>query len=576
MSESRANKRQGGLALLALGGLGSAALLILAFPPTEAGALAWVALVPLLVALRARPGKSGWLVLWLAGFGFGTGGFFWARHVVWYVPAPLGLYVSFYFLLFCAAVRWLGFEKGFPFAVAAPLTWTALEVIRSVFLTGLPWLFLAHTQYKALPVVQMAELTGAAGVTFLLAAVNGLLADVILRFPKGRAPTRRLPALAAGAGVVLLAAGALWYGFARLRSVEVAEGPRVAAVQGNIPQSVKKEWTEESVEAMFETYLELTRRALAHDPPPDLILWPETMAPPGVFDRRLQELRGDWLRRHTATRRTERWRAIREDYRKHERRLARLRRLQERATLVISANSCPDPANPDACHNSAFLLPEGEGRGPERRYDKIHLVPFGEYVPLRWLLGWAIGPLVPYDLSPGDEHRVFEIDGWTFAPTICFEDAFPGLVADFAREHGRVDCIVNLTNEGWFKDGAELDQHLAIAVFRAVECRAGFIRAANTGISAFIEPTGRIRKRLVVDGRDREVAGVLHGVATTSRGGSAYLAAGEWFGTICTVAWFFCLVAAGFGRIRNCLNIRWGRHSCLPGGGQECPPHLLR
>ncbi|MFW6107604.1 MAG: hypothetical protein ACOC70_00255, partial [bacterium] len=255
MSESTANKRGGDLAPVSAGGLGSAALLILAFPPTGASALAWVALVPLLVALRARPGKWGWLILWLAGFVFGTGGFFWARHVVWYLPAPLALYISFYFLLFCAAVRWLGFEKGFPFAVAAPLTWTALEVVRSVFLSGLPWLLLAHTQYRVLPVVQMAEWTGAAGVTFLVAGVNGLLADVILRFPKGRAPSRRLPALAAGAGVVLLGAGALWYGFARLRSVEVIEGPRVAAIQGNIPQSIKKEWSEESVEAMFDRYL---------------------------------------------------------------------------------------------------------------------------------------------------------------------------------------------------------------------------------------------------------------------------------------------------------------------------------
>ncbi|MFW6159176.1 MAG: apolipoprotein N-acyltransferase, partial [Planctomycetota bacterium] len=298
---------------------------------------------------------------------------------------------------------------------------------------------------------------------------------------------------------------------------------------------------------------------LEHDPPPDLILWPETMAPPGVFDRRLQERRREWLRRHGAMRPTKRWQAIRDDYRKYARRLARFRPLQERATLVVSANSCPDPTEPDVCYNSAFLLPEGEGGGPERRYDKIHLVPFGEYVPLRGLLGWAIGPLVPYDLSPGDEGRLFEIDGWTFAPTICFEDAFPGLVADFAREPGGADFIVNLTNEGWFKDGSELDQHLAIAVFRAVECRAGFIRAANTGISAFIEPTGRIRKRLVVDGRDREVAGVLHGVATTSREESAYLVAGEWFGTVCAVAWFFCLLVAGSGRIRNGLRRRLGK-----------------
>jgi apolipoprotein N-acyltransferase len=173
----------------------------------------------------------------------------------------------------------------------------------------------------------------------------------------------------------------------------------------------------------------------------------------------------------------------------------------------------------------------------------MHLVPFGEYIPLKSLLAPVLGPVIPYEygVAPGDRPLSYEIAGWKFAPTICYEDVFPELVASFARRGGGFDCIVNVTNEGWYKDGSELDQHLAIAAFRAVECRAGLIRAANTGISAFVSPTGRIVSKLIVDGRDREIAGVLHGRVLTAAGRSPYFAVGEFFGKLCTVAWVCCV-----------------------------------
>jgi apolipoprotein N-acyltransferase len=159
-----------------------------------------------------------------------------------------------------------------------------------------------------------------------------------------------------------------------------------------------------------------------------------------------------------------------------------------------------------------------------------------------------VGPFIPFEdgLTPGEERTLFEVGGSHFAVLICFEDMFPRLVADFARGEQKLDFIVNITNEGWFKDGSELDLHLAGAVFRAIECRAGFVRAANTGISAFVSPTGRITSTLTVDGRDREVAGVLHGRSLSTDTRSPYLAVGESFAWLCVAGCGLSLAAAAW------------------------------
>ena len=506
-------RRCGGIALAACGAA-TAALLALSFPPAELSLLPWCALVPLLVALRARCGKTGLLLVWLSGLAFGCCGFFWARHVTWLGMLLLGFYVSLYFTLFCYGVRWMRFGKGVPLALAAPLVWTALEHVRGTLLTGLPYLFLAHTQYRSVPVIQMADLTGAAGVTFWIVAVNGFLADAVLYL--GRLEPRLRPprVLAGGLAVLALSIAAQLYGAYRLNTLVIRTGPALAVLQGNIPQSVKL-MPHITADYMFDTYMHLTRRAHAHRPRPAMIFWPETMAPSGTLDFCRNAPGNEYVER--------------------------LAVYQRDCALVVSANAAPDGARIQ--HNSAFLLPRG-GCGPTMRYDKIHLVPFGEYVPLEPLLRRVIAPLIPYEggLAPGKHRVLFTVQGWRFAPTICYEDAFPDLVAGFARGKQKMDFIVNLTNEGWFRDGTELDQHLAIGVFRAIECRAGFVRAANTGISAFISPTGRIISILVREGRDREVAGVLHGLAMTADGSSPYLAVGELFAKLCVIGWLFCMV----------------------------------
>ena len=543
------NSPRGRVVLAAAAAL-TALLLALSFPPAGLAFLAWFALVPVLLVLGRADGKLTWIILCLAGWAFGIAGFFWVRHVTALGMILLGFYLSLYFLLFCSAVRWLSFRRRMPLAFSVPLVWVSLEVVRGLLLTGLPMLFLAHTQYKILSVIQIADLTGTAGVTFWIAAVNGLAADVVLHIRRPPPRTGRRRVLAAGIFVLMISTFALGYGLFRLGMIVTNEGPSIALIQANIPQDVKNRLTEENVADIFLKHVRMTNEAQSGDPP-DLVIWPETMTPYGLFDHEYEGHIRAYLERLAAKgqladgkyeiehlRKTSRWRAM-------------LQERQQLSSLLIGSGSLTVGDGRILTHNSVRLFPH-KGRGATARYDKIHLVPFGEYIPLKPLIGWIVGPFIPFKdgLTPGTSRTVFGIDGSRFAVMICFEDMFPRLVAGFARGGRQPDFIVNITNEGWFKDGAELDQHLAVAVFRAVECRAGFVRSANTGISAFISPTGRIVSTLTVGGRDREVAGVLRGRAVSTDTRSPYLALGESLGWLCVAVCGLCLSVAAWPGVK--------------------------
>lgn len=587
MSKNTARARQRDRFALGAGAALAVLFLALSFPRAEIELLAWCALVPLLLVLARAQGRSDWFILWATGQAFGTIGFFWMRHVTWVGTFALGFYISIYFVLFCVSVRWLSYRWRLPLALGAPLAWTALEYLRGVFLGGLPWLFLAHTQYRQLSVIQIADLTGTPGVTFWLVAVNGALADAFALLLRRDTPlsgdkrplaARPRAVLAGVAFVLAFSVAAQAYGLYRLNTIIINNGPRIAVVQGNIPQEVKNLMAAEDADTRFNrlnailaTHVELTRAAQSESPTPELVIWPETMAPPGLFDQDYEDLCRQFVAAIEQRKQLGRWDSPEQEKRLlHELRNVRreiehydnwrrlVSELQTRSHLLIGAGRYGVRQHGQGYeidhYNSVYFLRRGEV-GVSGRYDKIHLVPFGEYVPLRGLTGWLVNRVVPgmRDLEAGSEHTLFEVGGWRFAPTICFEDAFPALVADFGRGSERMDFIVNVTNEGWFKDGAELDEHLAIGVFRAVECRVGLVRAANTGISAFIAPSGRVVSKLVVEERDREVCGVLHGVATTSTAKSPYLRVGEMFGKLCLLGWILSMLLAAVGRIRGYL-----------------------
>lgn len=482
----------------------SALLFWASFHPLNLGFLAWGALVPLIAYARRTRGWKPLGVAWLAGAAAFAAGFFWVRHTVPAGPYLLGIYNGLYFAFFAAAVRRLG-------ALWGAAAWTGLEYVRGTLFGGLPWFLLGYTQHEALRVVQIADLGGVWLVSALVAFVNAALAD-------GRRAARW-----AAAGAL---AGAFAYGAVRLGTLPREEGPRVAVIQPNIPQSLKELSTRQAAQALenYRKHVELTRRAAAEKL--DLILWPEAAI---YYGLEWDVERGRWVqdagyRRVTAPAR------------------------ETGAPVVIGLLVVErGPGRELAFTNSAVYVDrEGEIAG---RYDKVHLVPFAEFIPLAGTFP-AIRDLVRRwsglylaDMRAGADFPVWEAAGERFGTQICFEAIFPGISRAIARKGARF--TVNISNDGWFRDSAELDQMLAMARFRAVENRIHVIRATNTGISALIEPSGRLQAVVAEGGRVKEVEGTLVGRIALTRAGSLFRAVGDAVGILAAGA----ALAALAGRI---------------------------
>jgi apolipoprotein N-acyltransferase len=554
----------------------SGVLLWLCHFPVAWGWLGWVALVPLLCLVRstARP-RVVYLSAWGGALVFFVPVLQWMRvadpamYATW---LALALYCS----LFVVAGVWLlrRLDRGtrLPLVLTLPLVWCALDFVRAHLLGGFAWYFLGHTQHAFLPVIQVADLGGAYAVTFVVATVNALVFEHLYHLPAFRRllalpePPRPLSLsvlLAQTAAVLLLVAADLGYGFWRLSQDTFAPGPRVALVQGSVEQRVRNDTSGGNVDAgkqMFDHYDLLSHLAAQEEPRPDLIVWPETCFPdtwyetaPGIPADRLPR---DFARRLDETRD-----------------MARLAAQRWPTNLLIGLDAqYLGPDGKTRRYNSSVLI-RAAGR-PAGRYSKIHLVPFGEYVPFRdWLP--LMNLLSPYDfdysVTPGDQQTRFELGGYHFGMVICYEDTDPYLARQYARWEGNeppVDFLVNTSNDGWFDGTAEHEEHLAVARFRAVECRRALLRAVNMGISAVVDGNGRVlrpdtRMALVGDkqvplwevpgdgsrapelpaGRWHEfkkVYGVLTAVVPVDRRFSLYAAWGDWLPWTC-----WALVAAG-------------------------------
>lgn len=434
----------------------SGALLALSFPGSGSqGWVAFAALVPLFAAVAGADWRRAGLL------GFGAGLVFWIATIPWIaqtivryggLPWPLAVlvllglagYLALYTAAFCAAVSRVSMGRGVPFVLAAASLWVALEFLRTYLLTGFPWNLLGYSQYRNLPVVQVAAVTGIYGVSFVVVAVNAALWRVLGRDGGWKQP---LAAAATAGGAVALAIVSAW--------LPPGAGARptheVALVQGSIDQGVK--WDPTSRDGTLAVYrtstLEAARRGAK------LIVWPETSLP-FVFD--------------------------------HDGRRAVVQGLAREAGAYVLVGALGSAT--EGPRNSAFLIaPDG---GLVGRYDKRHLVPFGEYVPLQSLLpfvevvgGGAIGAL-----ESGREATILSTPLGRLAVVICYEAIFPAEVRDFFL--AGADVLVNITNDAWFGRSPAPVQHLAMAAFRAVENRAYLVRAANTGISAVVAPDGRI------------------------------------------------------------------------------------
>jgi apolipoprotein N-acyltransferase len=344
-----------------------------------------------------------------------------------------------------------------------PAVWVALEYLRSFFLSGFPWEFLGYSQYLQITLIQAADITGVYGISFVIVSVNvaGFLLWRYLSEKHSSGAMQKRRSAAAGIAVsVLLALHMLGYGQWRIGDIDSriskSPSPKIAIVQGNIDQTVK--WDPAFQLSTTRKYIALSKSAKPSNP--DLIVWPETAAP------------FYFLHNAGATEMV-------------------LKGVQETGTgfLIGSPSFIRRDDKPADFFNSAFLIDSnGNVTG---KYDKVHLVPFGEYVPFqKWFP--FIGKIVEEvgDFKSGQKGLTLAWGEFPLGIQICYEMIFPDLSREMVRNQAAF--LINMTNDAWYGNTSAPYQHFSMAVFRAVENRRSLIRSANTGISGFIDPAGRI------------------------------------------------------------------------------------
>lgn len=519
--------------------LASGLLLFFAYPVAERGYLAWFALVPLLTLVRSeKPRHSLYLGAWVGGLVFWvlSVSWIWELHpTAWLAWLALAAYQSIYWPLFLLLARLMVRRHRLPLMLAAPIAWVGLEYVQAHALTGFPWYYLAHSQYRYLPLIQISDIFGAWGVSFLVMLVNAWITDLLslplLSRTSGRSrPTRWL---ALRTTFLILAIGStLGYGAYRLSQNQVTEGPTVALLQSNIRQELKSHADPNEIIAIYHGLIRQAKNQV-QGRPIDLIVWPETSFPQGYvwIDPKLSEAEVDRFGKELFAESQGRdWIAKRDDV---VQRLSDWSR-QAEAPMLVGSLLYDFQADRSSRANAAILIePE---KGESAIYRKVHLVPFGEYVPLLEVIPW-IKRLTPYEgqalpmLEPGPGPAWIESRGYRYATAICFEGTLPHLVRRYFQNppDGRQpDVLVNISNDGWFRGSAEHEMHLAIVTFRAIEDRVPIIRAVNAGISALIDGNGRILQSL-----PKLKAGAINATVPLDSRTSLYILYGDWLALGC-------------------------------------------
>ncbi len=465
----------------------SSFLLVLAFPKTDIWILAWAALVPFFIALRNQSLKGAFCLGWLWGILFFAGVFYWFIHVTVLGAALIIFYLALFPAFFALMCRWLERESVFARIVYLPSGWVLLEFVRSNLFTGFGWAGLGHSQYQNLAVIQIADITGVYGVSFLVVMVNVLLGEFFAAAREKFFARRReifYPTIACALLIIFV----LGYGYARLKSesLEGKEKIKVALIQASIPQEIK--WNPASWPFIMEKYLDLTKEAAGQKP--DLIVWPETAFPGFLWEA--PELFAD-LKEFVS---------------------------QIKIPLLLGIVTQRE----ESFYNTAVLI--GKNGNVAGQYDKLHLVPFGEYIPLRKVFPFLSGIVQIGDFTPGKEYTLFSLEQnsdkaakadfknpGAFAALICFEDTIPYLARGFAQKGAQL--FINITNDAWFKDTKAPFLHLQSSVFQAVANRRSLIRAANTGVSCFINSDGKVTEYLK-DGQGRKTYVAGYEIADTA------------------------------------------------------------
>jgi apolipoprotein N-acyltransferase len=505
-------------------------LYVLAFPNFNVSWLAWIALAPLIFVSRLSSLRQTFLWGWLSGTLAYLGILYWI--IVTFRAAHLSIALSALCLLLLAAylgLYWgawcclLVIPRGFSQGIHVPPTtafggdvitalygaaaWVALEYLRTYLFSGFPWALLADSQVRHLPLIQIASITGAYGVSFVVMLVNLTIAAYFhRRHPRITLSGNHHAATAsdgwphATAGMTtLIVLSSYLFGLQRLHRPLASPSSRpvrVALLQGNIDQY--KKWDKSYVLEIQKTYEALTTQTLTFKP--DLIVWPETSVPGYLLQEPSLKT---WLRA--------------------------LVRKSKTSHLVGS----PAMYN-ERAYNSAFsITPEGDIDG---EYAKQHLVPFGEIVPWSNVLGRFIRVLNELGgFAAGERSPVLAVAAGgrlcRVGVNICYEAIFPNLVRQSVLAGAEI--IANLTNDGWYMRTAAPYQHLAPNILRAVENDRWVIRANNTGVTALIDPSGRVRHASPIFQR-----GLVLGRVEPRQSKTPYTRLGDLF------AWLCCVVVA--------------------------------
>jgi apolipoprotein N-acyltransferase len=545
--------------LVLLAFVGSAVMLTVIQAPISWSGLAWVSLVPFILASwPAVKAKPLFLTAYLVSLCYWLGNLYWIYQVTWLGWLAFCMYTALLWPMVAVCLRYCRTRK-IPLFLAAGVLFVGAERLQGLFLGGFFWRFLAHSQYANITLIQIADIFGAAGVSFLVAMVNGLAAELIIAAEEKK--IFKIGNLLKVGLVCGALAGAVIYGRYRINEADkyIEAGPLVASVQTNVPQSVKK--SHQSSEEILDELLQNSNASIKAGA--ELVVWPETMVQ-AMLDPKILGLlapsESDWL------------------FDK------KLREHSKNTTAFVLAGAyggVPEILEDGTIYlakryNSAFLY-KPDGTAAEEQYSKIHLVAFGEYVPFRKgfpRLFKLLMKFTPYDydytLDAGSEYTVFGMTGkekqaYKFSVMICYEDAVPAIARRFAidKKGGKnIDWLVNISNDGWFVRFAngkvfpstELSQHAAICVFRAVENRLAVVRSVNTGVSCLIDTLGHIRNGYIAGALPHRamartgMAGWLVDRVPIDKRTTFFSRNGQWLDFCCAVCLVWLIIIPPLGR----------------------------
>jgi len=502
------------------------------FPPFDQSWFCWIALTPLIVAIwfSGENSRRRWLrnllLGYLAGIVFFTATFRWLGALgdlyQSFFLHGLSLLLSIYLALHFAFWSWLvGLIKPKTFttswrnllvAFLAACAWATHEWTRGWLFSGFGWNGLGVALHAEWPMIQIAEFTGVVGTSFAVAFANIIAVTTPLRlFAEARTHRMRphFDLTLTMVGIVSLLA----FGLHRVQHSSPAKTVRIAAVQASVPQLQK--FDPRFTGEIFERFRRLSEIALAANPAPDLLVWPESSMPDPVRDQNSESYR--FITDFSAAMKTD---------------------------LMLGTLDVDDGHE----YNAALLV---SNNGEQVQiYRKVHLVPFGEYIPLRHsfpLFAAVASTWVTGDLTAGTKHTVFNLTNADVhvAPLICFEDTVGDLVRRFVLNGANL--LVDVTNDGWFLHSFGSRQHVANAIFRCVENRRPMVRAANTGVTCFVNEFGRVTQLLQDDTGNTFTEGVLTGSVDVPQDGrlTFYAQHGELFAKLCVavtlVTIFVCL-----------------------------------